>query len=344
MTPQKIDLKTASDTELLLLHEFWNTRRAEIFPEDPATPWSERSLAWREPPLHLERHVFVLYDQTELVGLADADWYTDDLENPTSGWLDVYVDPRYYRQGLGSRLLLALLEEIQPLGREKLFFHTLSLRAGGRPFAEKVQAKFGQEEHTNQLLFSELNKNYVQRSLENAPTDQYELLWYDCAYPDDQAELQKLCDMFAVMNTAPRGDLEFNDWKSTPEKLLREAEEAKKHQRQWWLCVAKHRQTGHFAGFSETGWHHNRPKIANQYGTGVDPSHRGHGLGAWLKAAMIARILEQRPSVDRIRTGNADSNAPMLKINHTLGFKPFLDATEWQLDVTKALELLRARV
>jgi mycothiol synthase len=58
---------------------------------------------------------------------------------------------------------------------------------------------------------------------------------------------------------------------------------------------------------------------------------------------MIDRILCERPTVDRIRTGNADSNEPMLKINHTLGFKPFIKRTEWQVDVQKSLEVLRAR-
>ena len=344
MIPKLVDLKTASDDELLLHHEFWNARRAEILPDDPPIPWEERRRWLKEPPEHLVTRVFAIYHDGKVIGIADADWRNDDKENPESGWMEVVVSPTYYRQGHGSRILLALLEEIYPLGRRKMFAATNGMRQGGKPFAEALGAKFGQEEHTNQLLFSELNQDYLKHSLENAPTDQYELVWYDCQYPDDQAELQKICAVFEVMNTAPRGELEFNDWKATPEKLLQDAANAKKNEQQWWLCIAKHKQTGHYAGFTETGWHHNRPKIAGQYGTGVDPTHRGHGLGAWLKAVMIERILRERPSVNCIRTGNADSNEPMLKINHSLGFKPFRDRIEWQVDVEKTLKILRSKM
>jgi mycothiol synthase len=344
MIPQLIDTKTAPDALLFKNHEFWNARRAEILPEDPPIPWEERLKMYREPAEHSVSRVVASYDGDTVLGIAYANWRDDDTENPETAWVGVVVSPEYYRKGTGSRLLHVLLEEIQPLGRQKLFASTTNVRPGGQPFAEMLDAKLGLEEHTNQLLLLDLNHEYLKRSLENAPKERFELIWFDCEYPDDDDVLQKLCDLFDVMNTAPRGDLEFNDWKSTPEKLRQEEKNDKKREHQWWLCVAREKATGHFAGFTETGWHHNRPKAVDQYGTGVNPTYQGHGLGAWLKAAMIERILSDRPSVDRIRTGNADSNAPMLKINHSLGFKPFMDQIEWQIDVAKTLAILRNRV
>ncbi len=344
MTPQLMNLQTMSDQELQKFYAFSIARNAEYYPEDPVTPYEDWVRRWREPAPHdVSRRVAIVHNQT-VIGVADADWRDNDTENPDQAWTNVSVDPAFMRQGYGTKLLHVLLEEIQPLGRKKLFCGTSSIKPGGKPFAEKMGAKFGLEEGTNQLLFSEMDVGYLQRSLEQAPKDRFSFIWFDSDYPEDDATLQKLCDMFAVMNTAPRGDLEFNDWKATPEKLRDEAANAKKHQQQWWLCIAVENTTGNFAGFTETGWHHNRPKVAGQYGTGVDPTYRGHGLGAWLKAAMIDRILRERPTVDRIRTGNADSNVPMLKINHSLGFKPYHKHISWQIDVAKTLEILRTQV
>ncbi|NJK46780.1 MAG: hypothetical protein HC933_23260 [Pleurocapsa sp. SU_196_0] len=48
--------------------------------------------------------------------------------------------------------------------------------------------------------------------------------------------------------------------------------------------------------------------------------------------------------MNRIRTGNADSNGPMLKINHSLGFKPFMARVEWQLEIEAALRRLEQKL
>jgi hypothetical protein len=59
------------------------------------------------------------------------------------------------------------------------------------------------------------------------------------------------------------------------------------------------------------------------------------GLGSWLKAAMIDKVLRERPQVTLIRTGNAQSNAPMLAINFELGFKPRASEYNWQISRDK---------
>jgi mycothiol synthase len=341
MTPEKIDLRTASDAQALLFHNFFNARRAEILPDDPPIPFDEHLKQWRNPSPHNVERAFAVMDGDTILGWANADWRDDDKENPDMCWGGVLLSPEAKRRGLGTRLTRVLLEEITLLGRKKVFCATFTMRPEGEPFVEMIAAKKGQEEHTNQLLFSEMNRDYLQRSLEKAPTDKFELIVYDTDIP--KSDLQLVCDVYAVMNTAPRGDLEFNDFKMTPEKLIEGIKQSRERNQEWWLMCAKDVATGKYAGFTETGWHPNRPHLAEQWGTGVFPEYRGHGLGAWLKAAMIDRILRERPTVDRIRTGNADSNEPMLKINHTLGFKPFLKRTEWQVDVQKSLEILRAR-
>jgi GNAT superfamily N-acetyltransferase len=342
MTIEQIELETLPDPEAILLHDFFNEQRKLTLPDDPPIPLEERLKWWREPDQHSQGVCFWSKQGNTIQGYADVWWRTDDTENPDMGWLSITVAPSYRRQGIGTHLACIVLEAAQPHGRRKLFTHTTSIHVGGKPFAQMLGAKLGQEEHTNQLLFSELNQEYYTRVLENAPRDKFEIGYYDNDYPE--SELEALCRLFELRNTAPRGDLEFNDWKLTPEKLREEVAQAKKHNSQFWMLWAKDKITGEYAGFTETGWHHNREKIVPQYGTTVHPDYRGHGLGAWLKAEMIRRIRQDRPSVDRIRTGNADSNVPMLKINHNLGFKPFFAHTDWQVFVEESLERIREKL
>ena len=80
-----------------------------------------------------------------------------------------------------------------------------------------------------------------------------------------------------------------------------------------------------------------------QEDTGVSPEFRGRGLGRWLKAAMLDRIVRERPGVKFVRTGNADSNAAMLGINRALGFTPYVSRCVWQLETEKALAYLAER-
>jgi GNAT superfamily N-acetyltransferase len=87
-------------------------------------------------------------------------------------------------------------------------------------------------------------------------------------------------------------------------------------------------------------WNPTKPELVNQGDTAVAPPYRNHGLGRWLKATMIEKILNERPQIKHIRTGNADSNAPMLKINHELGFKLYKSWNVWQVELSKVKEYL----
>jgi mycothiol synthase len=93
-------------------------------------------------------------------------------------------------------------------------------------------------------------------------------------------------------------------------------------------------------GFTRVWWHEGRPGLLTQGDTAVDSDHRNQGIGRWLKAEMILRILAERPEARLIRTGNASDNAPMLAINTALGFQPFQAHTSWRAATAELASVL----
>lgn len=71
------------------------------------------------------------------------------------------------------------------------------------------------------------------------------------------------------------------------------------------------------------------------------PHYRGNGLGRWLKAAMLDKMLNLHPEIKYVRTQNADTNAAMLRINNELGFKPYMSSILWQMEISQVLEYLK---
>lgn len=73
------------------------------------------------------------------------------------------------------------------------------------------------------------------------------------------------------------------------------------------------------------------PEVAYQDDTLVHGEHRGHGLGRLVKAANLAQLAQEAPSVRRVHTWNAVENSHMLAINEELGFRAAGVEGGWEL-------------
>ncbi len=87
-----------------------------------------------------------------------------------------------------------------------------------------------------------------------------------------------------------------------------------------------------------------RPSLGRQGDTGVVASHRGHGLGRWLKAENLRRALDHQPAIEVIETYNAESNPHMLAINVEMGYRPYRTYGTWQGPVAAAAEAVGVTV
>jgi GNAT superfamily N-acetyltransferase len=93
---------------------------------------------------------------------------------------------------------------------------------------------------------------------------------------------------------------------------------------------------GEMAGYTEVVIRAGRTHRAIQYDTAVVPAHRGHGLGLWVKAAMVRRLRAEHPAITEIETDNAQDNTHMLAVNQRLGYRLHRRTHEYQLDLPTA--------
>ena len=135
------------------------------------------------------------------------------------------------------------------------------------------------------------------------------------------------------MQTAPRDSLDVADvflragHVTELDRALLEAG------RMRWTALVRD-PTGACVGGTEVTFELQTPHCCTR-NTSIDPA-RGFGLAKWAKAAMLERVRDERPEAESIRTDNAFSNAPMLAINDTLGFRVITTRTEWQVKVSDA--------
>ena len=333
-TPVPFDPNKASETELRAVHELYLVTETEQLPDDPPRPFEERLGSWLHRPSFQEVRRWAMWDGDRALGTAMLSLeYLEQNRDQAWFWIQVHRDHR--RKGLGTHLLRGVLEGAKAGDRTMLGTWTWH-GSDAEGFLDALGATKRQEERISRCWVKDVDLGLMERWVARAPerASGYELVLWEGQCPEEL--LERYADVRTVMNTAPRDDLEMEDWVMTPTEV-RDWEEANaKRGLTWWTMCARHRSTGALVGYTELFFEPHRPYQANQGDTGVDPTHRSRGLGRWLKAAMFLKLIAERPEVDRIDTGNAESNAPMLAINVEMGFRPLLAESVWQVPLETA--------
>lgn len=333
-TIEPFDAGAASDDELRPWHDLLVEIDLEERPAERPLPFEELCDDVRHVPSYrVSRRWLARADDGVVLAAAGLHYALVD-ENRDQASISLIVRPDARRQGHASRLLAPVLEEARAQARTMLSLEALQ-GGPGVGFLHAIGALqkrvWRESDMTTKAIDRDLMQSWVDRAPERA--SDYELIGWDQRTPEEH--LQAFSDLTNVMNTSPREDFEEEDWVNTPEQQAEREQTHLDAGSEWWTLVARHRPTGAFAGYTQLHFARWRPWLAWQGDTGVDPTHRDHGLGRWLKASIALRLLDERPQVETIRTWNAGSNEPMLKINVAMGFEPTLHWTEWQapLDV-----------
>jgi len=335
---QRIDPTTASDETLKMIHDLWVIGEAEDLPDEEPMPLAQRMADMRNPHDHRLIRQWVIRSGGEATAFAGA--WMDREQNMHTGHFWVLVHPDHRGRGLGRAITTPVVDTFEEESRTTF---TTDITAG-RPeeaLLERAGFKSAYQAKRSRLVLVDVDWSLMNEWVSRAPerASEYELIFLE--YPVSEELVQKVCDLYLIMNTAPREELDQEDEVMTPE-MLRDIEAKQTARgRTMFSYVAVHRPSGQWAGYTTVAYQSLEPHLTWQWDTGVHPDHRNMGLGRWLKAQMISKLHDMYPEVRMIDTENAGSNEPMLNINISMGFKPILITNFWQGDVATLRERLR---
>jgi len=326
LDPASVDDRTAA-----AWHDLHAVLEREEAPADEPMGLEQLLLTARCPGLEEDTTRFLVVDGGRALAWASVE-VRDTEDNRHLAYVDGGVRPEDRRRGHGTSLLRRCAEVARAAGRSKLYLVTVQGSAGDR-FLAAAGATYVFLARVSRCLVADLDRGRLEEWARPRPG--YTVLSWDSPTPDHL--LDPYAQVLHVMNTAPLQDVDYEDEVITAD-LVRGRERAIAERKATkWVAVARHDDTGALVGLSELYFDGFRDERVEQWNTGVDPAHRGHGLGKALKAANALRLLDERPAARFIDTENQDENGPMLAINDAMGFRPHLRYREYQLPVADVL-------
>ena len=271
-----------------------------------------------------------LDDSGSVVGAAGLVMPRHD--NLAQAGVVVTVHPDHRRRGVGTALLAHVEAAALEHGRT-VFLAETQWRVDERDdCGEDFAARHGYA-GAQTVLRSSLSLPADQSALEAAvqgdEPDGYVVR--TCWDGIPEAWLAGRAELSRRMSTdIPMGDLVLEEESWDEERVRTDYQRIAAIGRRVIDAYALHEETGQLVGYTQVQISQADPQVAFQQDTLVMREHRGHGLGLRMKAAGTLALMEGSPATTSVRTWNADDNAPMLAVNHALGFVHDGMMREWQ--------------
>jgi hypothetical protein len=271
-------------------------------------------------------HSFVAWDGDEVLGSAEVEWWEAE-DNKHLAWMHFTVLPSRASDALYGVLLDPVVAVAHDVGRTSL---TAEVQPGS-PAQEYVASRGAQRRSREQHNVAPVGA--VPRAelaaIVAAVPEGYERWAFDGACPDDLMDAYST--LVHTMNTAPRDDLPMEDIVFSPERIREWEEAVAARGHEMWTVGARSADTGELAAFTQLIVAPEWPEVAEQEDTAVAVAHRGPGLGLWVKALNLLRLMDERPAAQRVSTWNAASNDHMIRVNRALGFACEHEWETWEL-------------
>ncbi|MCC3281218.1 MULTISPECIES: GNAT family N-acetyltransferase [Arthrobacter] len=326
----------------------FNAHQREIWGNDDFCETPQAQLARLQSTPTRRRQLLVARSGSgqEILGVAQLNFpLTDNLH---TGTVNVVVDARSRRRGIGAALCAAAGELASADGRRTLIAETEHPLDGGEERAGGGPASFiPQDAAASFASACGFSLELVERiSRLDLPVDGpgegfpgsaagagYELVFWQDACPD------ALVDAYAQLRQKMSTDAPLGGLDLLPEvwdvPRVREAEgKARGMGYDVLVCAVRHTASGELAGHTVLEVARSNPAVAYQDDTLVLHRHRGNRLGMMMKAGNLRRLGQLFPEVQRVYTWNAEENRYMLAINLQLGFRAIGYSGEWQKELS----------
>lgn len=287
--------------------------------------YAELTASLRDPGEEKSRTAYAALVGGEVVGTLMLELPLQ--ENRRLAQVSVDVVPAHRNQRHGSSLLEYALALAVKAGRSTYVAEVEV--PWGRPLEESPGARFAlrngftsehQEDHLVLDVPAALQGLDAIEARSDAGPHGYTLVTWTGGCPEEHI------GEFAVMHTAmerdaPIGNIDEQPLVWDPDRL-RVAERRLAAQGMRAITAAARDADGGFAGYSRLLVLEHNPGEVLQENTLVMPDHRGHRLGAALKAHNLRTLSRAFPERRHVHTWTAGVNGPMQSINRAFGFYP----------------------
>ncbi len=292
-----------------------------------------------------EVHGWIIRTGGELAGRALM--YVPLEEGSRRSQLRVELVPEFWGRGFGRRALGFLEERARERGRDILQSWSEHTPAEGDRFDARTGFGSIPVDRASRLLSNAgytLEQVYrvstldltgaletIEPMREDARSAASGYRYVSWLAPTPEEWIDDYAWMKSRMSTdAPAGD-------SVIDEETWDADRVRRMEAQWGdsgattiVGAAQHIASGRLVAFTELISFRVPGKPIEQNDTLVLKDHRGHRLGALVKTETLLRARDVFPEGQRIVTGNAEENRPMLAVNEAMGFTPTRYSGEWQ--------------
>lgn len=282
-------------------------------PHEPATSYEAVIGRLRRPSTDADavRHWFA-YQAGKVVGHMMVN--LPMLETHDVASVEITVHPDSRRQGIGIDFLRTLFPVLRAEGRTTVEGWWITGGGVGERWAVARGFRLTHATVSQRLALQDADP----AAWAVEPPAGYRVVRWIGQAPDDL--IISYADARGAIHDAPLGQAAYESPEWTPERV-RVAERALRdrgvEQR---VVVAVHEASGAVAGTTEVELLPHTKGVVHQRDTSVLPAHRGHGIGAYIKAHMINWLMADYPDLTRIQTTTGAENVHMIRVNRALGF------------------------